>query len=150
MGDSYCETNTGFAPHLSSTYNPGPSLQNNTSISQTHRFVPLIFRVWGLYCTISHDSLLGSRTPRTSWACGHKLHLAFPVRGAFRLDWPVSPTQRDELAPERSGEWPMPASRAARPCRIVTGRGKWRHHWGRWRSRVRNLPEFLGAIPSSA
>ena len=41
--------------------------------------------------------------------------------------------------------FPTPSADVAPLGRMLVG-----NHWGRWRSRVRNLPEFLGAIPSSA
>jgi len=40
--------------------------------------------------------------------------------------------------------FPSPPADVAPLGRVVVG-----NHWGRWRSRVRGLPEFLGALPSA-
>src|ERR1022692_138885 len=51
---------------------------------------------------------------------------ACPGRGPTRPDWPAWRPQTDDSAPKPSREFPAPASRAARPWRIVPARGKWR------------------------
>jgi anaerobic selenocysteine-containing dehydrogenase len=46
---------------------------------------------------------------------------------------------------EGGAMFPTPSADVAPLGRAVVG-----NHWGRWRSRVRGLPEFLGALPSAA
>ena len=46
---------------------------------------------------------------------------------------------------EGGAMFPTPSADVAPLGRAVIG-----NHWGRWRSRVRALPEFLGALPSAA
>jgi anaerobic selenocysteine-containing dehydrogenase len=46
---------------------------------------------------------------------------------------------------EGGAMFPTPSADVAPLGRAVIG-----NHWGRWRSRVRGLPEFLGALPSAA
>ena len=46
---------------------------------------------------------------------------------------------------EGGAMFPAPAADVGPLGRLVVG-----NHWGRWRSRVRGLPEFLGALPSAA
>ncbi|HEY8038588.1 MAG TPA: molybdopterin-dependent oxidoreductase [Polyangiaceae bacterium] len=46
---------------------------------------------------------------------------------------------------EGGAMFPTPSADVGPLGRLVVG-----NHWGRWRSRVRGLPEFLGALPSAA
>jgi anaerobic selenocysteine-containing dehydrogenase len=51
----------------------------------------------------------------------------------------------DNFDREGGAMFPTPPADVAPLGRVVVG-----NHWARWRSRVRGLPEFLGALPSAA